>query len=368
MSRIKLSDSEPINEDTLKGVASGYENNLKGFEEDLEVFLSNNSFVTCTNTGTAAIHLALIISGISKGDEVLCQSMTFIATSNPIVYLGATPIFIDSEEETWNMCPVLLEEAIQDRIKKGKKPKAIIVVHLYGMPAKIEEISKIAKVYGITLIEDAAESLGSTYKGQKCGTFGDFGILSFNTNKIITANGGGALVCKDEENKEKAKYLSNQARDDRHFYQHSQIGYNYKMSDILAGVGRKQINFLESYINLRRNNNNFYKNIFKETKGVSLLSEPSNDFFSTHWLTCVKICSNITSFTRENIRQALLEDNIESRPLWKPMHMQPVFKNAIFYGDNFSGSLFEKGLCLPSGSNLTIDDKNRISGILRAFI
>ncbi len=334
--------------------------NVTGFEQDLENYIGENKKTACLVSGTSALHLALILSGIEAGDEVLCQSITFSASANPIVYQGATPIFVDSETDTWNMSPVALEEAVKDRIAQGKKPKAIIVVHLYGMPAKMDEISAIAKKYDITLIEDAAEALGSTYKGRKCGTFGDFGVLSFNGNKIITTSGGGALVCPNDEAKQKAVFLATQARDEAPHYQHSHIGYNYRMSNIVAGIGRGQMEILDKRIEQRRANHLFYKELFKGVNGVEVLAEPSADYFSNHWLSAILIDKNITGFSREDLRLKLLEDNIESRPLWKPMHMQPIFQNCKYYGGNVAESLFTNGLCLPSGSNLTDDDRDRI--------
>ncbi len=342
--------------------------NVTGFEKDLEEYLQKNTSIACLSSGTAAIHLALILAGVQKGDEVLCQSFTFSASANPITYQGAIPVFIGSESATWNLCPKYLEEAILDRIAKGKKPKAIITVHLYGMPAKIDEIVTIAKKYQITLIEDAAEALGSTYKGQKCGTFGDFGILSFNGNKIITTSGGGALVCKNDTDKHKAIFLATQARDDAAHYQHSQIGYNYRMSNVLAGIGRGQMEVLDSHVVLRRENHHFYQDLFKHRKGVTVFKEPSKDYFSNHWLSCILVDEKTAGFSREDIRLKLLENNIESRPLWKPMHLQPIFKNCAFYGGQISENLFHNGLCLPSGSNLSNKDKIRIKkAILELF-
>jgi len=342
--------------------------NLYGFEQDLESYLLEDSFVACVVSGTAAIHLALRLAGVSVGDEVLCQSFTFVATANPIIYQGAIPIFIDSELDTWNMCTAALEEAIIDRISKGNKPKAILVVHLYGIPAKIIEIAAIAKKYDITLIEDAAEALGSSFKGQKCGTFGDFGILSFNGNKIITTSGGGALVCKTEVNKHKAVFLATQAKDTAPHYQHSEIGYNYRMSNVLAGIGRGQMEVLDKHISLRRGMNQFYKALFKDIDGISIFKEPSKDYYSNHWLTCILVDEAKVGFSREELRLHLEENNIESRPLWKPMHLQPVFKDAAYYGGTVSESLFEDGLCLPSGSNLSNNDRNRISKVINSFI
>ena len=342
--------------------------NVNGFEQDLEKYIGEDSKVACLSSGTAALHLSLILSGVGLGDEVICQSMTFSASANPIVYQGAKPIFIDSESETWNMCPVSLEKAIKKGISKGKKPKAIIVVHLYGMPSKIDVISDIAKKYEIILIEDAAEALGSTYKGQKCGTFGDFGILSFNGNKIITTSGGGALVCKTNESKEKAIFLATQARDAAPHYQHTEIGYNYRMSNIVAGIGRGQMEVLDKHIGSRRNNNTFYKNIFKEVDGVKVFVEPTEDYFSNHWLSSIIIDESKAGFSREDLRLSILEDNIESRPLWKPMHIQPVFKGCDFFGEKVSENLFKNGLCLPSGSNLKNEEKSRIEKSILEFI
>lgn len=338
--------------------------NVNGFEKDLEVYLNNNIHVACLSSGTAALHLALILAGIKKDDEVICQSMTFSASANPIVYLGAKPVFVDSELDTWNMCPIYLEEAIQDRIAKGKTPKAIILVHLYGMPAKIETIKKIASKYKIILIEDAAEALGSTYRNIKCGTFGDLSILSFNGNKIITTSGGGALVTKSMELKQKAIFLATQARDKAPHYQHSEIGYNYRMSNIVAGIGRGQMEVLDKHIELRRANNEFYKDVFKNFAGVKVFTEPNSDYYSNHWLSCILIDSKSSNFTSEELRLKLTEANIESRPLWKPMHLQPVFKDAAFYGTSNSEDLFNCGLCLPSGSNLTKKDKQRIKYVI----
>ena len=342
--------------------------NVTGFEQDLENYLEENVHVAALSSGTAAIHLALILSGVKNGDEVLCQSFTFSASANPITYQGAKPIFIDSEKDTWNMCPVALEEAIKNKISKGKKPKAIIVVHLYGMPAKIDKISTIAKKYNIKLIEDAAEALGSSYKNQKCGTFGDYGILSFNGNKIITTSGGGALVCKTEKAKQKAIFLATQARDNAPHYQHSKIGYNYRMSNVLAGIGRGQMEVLDKHVALRRTNNQFYQKLFKNVAGVTVFTELNSDFFSNHWLSCILVDEKKARFSREGVRIQLEKDNIESRPLWKPMHLQPVFATCDYYGNTISENLFNKGLCLPSGSNLTDKDRERIALSIQKII
>lgn len=339
--------------------------NVDGFEEDLERFLGHDTKIAALSAGTAALHLALVQCGVGYGDEVICQSMTFSASANPIAYCGATPVFVDSEPETWNMCPAGLRQAIGERIRNGKKPKAIIVVHLYGMPAKMDGIMSIANEFEIDVIEDAAEALGSVYKGQPCGTFGRFGILSFNGNKIITTSGGGALVCHTQEDKEKTVFLSTQARDNAPHYQHSEIGFNYRMSNIVAGIGRGQMEVLNSRVEARRNMHDFYVNAFKEINGVKVFSEPTTDFYSNHWLSSIIVNPQITGKTREDLRLAFLEENIESRPLWKPMHLQPVFADAPYYGTNVAETLFDNGLCLPSGSNLSDEDRSRIRSVIK---
>ncbi|VXC56074.1 MULTISPECIES: aminotransferase class I/II-fold pyridoxal phosphate-dependent enzyme [Chryseobacterium] len=341
--------------------------NIDEFEQSISVFLKNDVHVCALNSATSAIHLSLLMLGISSNDEVLTSTFSFCGSANPIAYCGATPIFIDSEKDTWNMCPVALEEAIQDRISKGKKPKAIVVVHLYGMPAKMDEIATIAEKYEISIIEDAAEALGSTYKGKACGTFGRFGILSFNGNKIITTSGGGALVCHTQEDKDKAVFLSTQARDNAPHYQHSHIGYNYRMSNIVAGIGRGQMEVLNDRVEARRKMHDFYVDVFKDINGVEVFSEPNEDYYSNHWLSAIVIDEKMTGKNSEDLRLAFLEDNIESRPLWKPMHLQPVFADAPYYGTNVAEQLFDDGLCLPSGSNLTDDDRERIEKIIKQF-
>lgn len=338
--------------------------NVNGFEQDLEKYLNEDVFVGALSSGTAALHLALIMLGVEAGDEVICQSMTFAASANPIAYLGATPVFIDSEKDTWNMCPIALEQAIEDRMAKGKKPKAIIPVHLYGMPAKMDEIMAIATKYDIPVVEDSAEALGSSYRGQKCGTFGTMSILSFNGNKIITTSGGGALVTKSKEVKDKAVFLSTQARDNAPHYQHSHIGYNYRMSNICAGIGRGQMEVLDAHVQLRRKAHQFYMDFFKSMNDVVVLHEPNNAFYSNHWLTAIVLESYEK---REALRLAFEAENIETRPLWKPMHLQPIFQNVPYYGTNVSESLFDKGLCLPSGSNLMEDEFLRIQNVLKDF-
>ena len=338
--------------------------NVTGFENDLENYLREDVNVACLSSGTAAIHLALIQLGVGVEDEVLCQSFTFCGTVNPIMYLGATPIFVDSEEETWNISPEFLEEAIIDRIKLGRKPKAILMVHLYGMPAKIDELIAVSKQYDIPIIEDSAEALGSEYKGRKCGTYGDFSVLSFNGNKIITTSGGGALVCRTKEEKEKTIFYATQARDKANHYQHSEIGYNYRMSNVSAGIGRGQMEVLDKHVGFRRKNNLFYHNLFKDVEGVQLFTEPSSDFYSNHWLNCITIDQKKCKVSKEKIYNTFARENIESRPLWKPMHMQPIFKNNPFYGDGVSEKLFNIGLCLPSGSNLKEKDFIRIEKVI----
>ena len=342
--------------------------NVTGFESDLEQYLGNTHAVAALSSGTAALHLALILAGVQAGDEVICQSMTFSASANPIVYLGATPIFVDSEPTTWNICPVALENALVDRIDKGKKPKAIIAVHLYGMPFQVDAIVALAKKYEVPLIEDSAEALGSHYKGKFCGTFGDFGVLSFNGNKIITTSGGGALVCPSQTVKEKTVFLATQARDQAPHYEHSHIGYNYRLSNICAGIGRGQMEVLNAHIQKRREMHEFYVNLFADKKGISVLNESSASYFSNHWLTAIIVDPEFNKGkSREDLRLALENENIESRPLWKPMHLQPVFQDAPYYGGTVAEDLFVKGLCLPSGSNLNDEDRERIATVINAF-
>lgn len=342
--------------------------NVNGFEKDLEEYLNAESHVGAMSSGTAAIHLGLILLDVKSGDEVICQSMTFSASANPILYQGATPVFIDSESETWNMCPVSLEKAIVDRISNGKKPKAIIAVHLYGMPYKVEEIHTVAAKYDIPVLEDSAEALGSHYKNKKCGTFGDIAALSFNGNKIITTSGGGAIVTQNKETKDKAVFLSTQARDNAPHYQHSEVGFNYRMSNICAGIGRGQMEVLDSHVLLRRKMNQFYADYFANIDGVTILKEIDNNYYSNHWLSAIIIDPKKTEGkTREDLRMAFETENIESRPLWKPMHLQPIFEKYPYYGEQVSESLFQNGLCLPSGSNLTDQDRSRIKDVLDVF-
>ena len=337
--------------------------NIKGFEHDLESYLNTNSLVTTLSSGTAGIHLGLILLGVKRDDEVICQSKTFAASANPIVYLGATPVFVDSEIDTWNICPEQLEIAIKDRIAKGKKPKAIIAVHLYGMPYKIDEIHGIATRYNIPIIEDSAEALGSTYNGKQCGTFGKLAILSFNGNKIITTSAGGALVTKDLALKERAEYLANQARDHAVEYVHSNIGYNYRMSNVLAGIGRGQMKVLDKRVKQRRSNFDFYIKNLSAIKGISFQNQPDG-CVSNRWLSCILTKSEQI---REDLRLTLEKNNIESKPLWKPMHQQPIFKDCPKYLNGVSDELYKKGLCLPSGSNLTNEALEQITSIIKNY-
>lgn len=340
---------------------------VDGFEHDLANYTSTN-YAAALSSGTAALHLALLMLGVQRGDEVICQSMTFSASANPIAYLGAHPIFIDSEKETWNMCPDLLLEAIKDRLAKGKKPKAIIPVHLYGMPAQMDRIMAIANEYEIPVIEDAAEALGSTINGKAMGSYGLMGILSFNGNKIITTSGGGALLSADEHYVKKARFLATQARDKAVHYEHSEIGYNYRMSNVCAAIGRGQMEVLDERVNQRRENFQTYNKAFSAVEGITLMAEPAG-YYSNRWLSTFLVDPARTNgITQQMISKELAADNIESRPLWKPMHMQPVFKEALFYGNGVSEALFATGLCLPSGSNLSPQNMERVlAGINRVL-
>ncbi len=348
--------------------------NVNAFEKSLRDFLINDRTndnggkqVVALSAGTAALHLGLILLGVGEGDEVICQSFTFSASANPIAYQGARPVFVDSETDTWNMDPVLLEEAIKDRLEKtGRLPKAIIPVHLYGMPGKLDEILEIANRYNIPVLEDSAEALGSVYKGRKCGTFGEYAALSFNGNKIITTSGGGALVCPNEERAKRVLFYATQAREQAPHYQHEKIGYNYRMSNICAGIGRGQMFVLEEHVTRRREIHDLYVKLLEGVKGVKVMCQPEGgDFDSNYWLTCITVDPAESGFTREDVRLALDADNIESRPLWKPMHLQPVFKDAPFYGNGTSERLFEIGLCLPSGPTLTDQDIERVTKVVR---
>ncbi len=338
--------------------------NVDGFENDLETYLGQDVFAAALSSGTASLHLGLKLLGVTSGDEVLCQSLTFAASANPIVYLGAKPIFIDSESDTWNICPEQLEIAIKDRIAKGKKPKAIVAVHLYGMPYNVEAVNRISSEYKIPVLEDSAEALGSSYHGIKCGTFGDIAILSFNGNKIITTSGGGALVSKQQKHKDRSIFLATQARDNAPHYQHSEIGYNYRMSNITAGIGRGQMEVLDKHVNNRRRNFDFYKKHLSDSSEIRFLDEPSG-YYSNRWLTCIETSSYKL---REEIRLLLAKENIESRPLWKPMHQQTVFADCSTYLNGISDDLFERGLCLPSGSNLEEEDLYRIVSVIKNML
>lgn len=339
--------------------------NVNGLENDLQNYLGQDCFVGALSSGTAAIHLGLILLGVKAGDEVICQSMTFSASANPILYLGATPIFVDSESDTWNICPVALEKAIIDRIEKGNKPKVIVTVHLYGVPYKIDEVHAVANKYDILILEDSAEAIGSSYKGQKCGTFGEIGVLSFNGNKVITTSGGGAIITKTKVLKERALFFATQSRDHAVHYQHSEVGYNYRLSNICAGIGRGQMEVLDNHIDLRRKMQAFYVDLFKDIKGVTVYTTSSDDYFANYWLSSILIDPKLTNgINREIVRLAFEIENIESRPLWKPMHLQPIFDKYPYYGEDIAENLFKKGLCLPSGSNLQDDDRARIKNVI----
>lgn len=378
--------------------------NVNGFEEDLENFVEQNKKVVALSAGTAAVHLALIDCGVEAGDEVMVQSFTFCASSNPIKYLGATPVFVDSEKDTWNMDPELLDKAIADRLKKtGKKPKAIVVVYLYGMPAKIDEILKVSKKYNIPLIEDAAEGFGSKYKGQVCGTFGKFGVLSFNGNKMITTSGGGALICDDADSKNQIMFYATQARESYPYYQHEHIGYNYRLSNVCAGIGRGQMTVLDEHIAHHKHVLALYKELLSDIKGITVHTNPNEDFDSNYWLNSIILDENLhvkgeeeayqtivqgavggaagvthtakSAHTNlepnknvEAMRVALDKANIEARPLWKPMHCQPVYQDCPAYTNGVSEELFKKGLCLPSGPCVTDEDVKYIVNSIKESI
>ena len=333
--------------------------NVDEFELRLEKYLNANS-VVALSAGTAALHLGLVMLGVDAGDEVICQSFTFSASANPICYLGAKPIFIDSESDTWNMCPKALEEAIVDRhIKTGKYPKAIIPVHLYGMPAKMDEIMSIANKYNIPVLEDAAEALGSEYKGVKCGTIGQYGALSFNGNKIITTSGGGALICPNKELGNRVTFYATQARENRPYYYHEVIGYNYRLSNVSAGIGCGQMDVLEEHVARRQEIHSIYKDRLKDISSITVLDNPTTDYSSNFWLTTILIDPKY-GITPDEVRIALNNENIETRLLWRPMHMQPIYENAPYYGGDVCEKLFDQGLCLPSGSSLTNEDISRV--------
>jgi len=341
--------------------------NVDAFEQAIASY-TGIPHVAALSSGTAAIHLALLLLGVRPEDKVLASTFTFSATINPIVYLGASPVLIDSEPNTWNMDPDLLEKAIEDSIRKGEKPKAIILVHLYGMPAQIDRIMHISQKYEIPVIEDAAEAMGSKYKGMHTGSFGKLAIYSFNGNKILNTSGGGVLVSDSRDLIEEARFLSTQAREPAAFYQHKRIGYNYRMSNILAGVGRGQMEVAEQRVMERRANFQYYREQLSEIKGMSFLEEPDTDYYSNHWLTTIQIDRKSTGPGIEEIQKAFSEENIETRHLWKPMHMQPVFEGCKAYLNGVSEKLFINGLCLPSGSSLSLTDKDRVIRILRNLL
>lgn len=342
--------------------------NVDEFESRLEHFLGKGN-VVALSAGTAAIHLGLVMLGVGIGDEVICQSFTFAASANPIKYQGATPVFVDSEPETWNMDPIALENAIIDRFNKtGKYPKAIIPVHLYGMPAKMDEINAIANKYSIPIVEDAAEALGSEYKNRNCGTLGDYGALSFNGNKIITTSGGGALICPNEEAANRVKFYATQARENKPYYYHNVIGYNYRLSNISAGIGCGQMEVLNHHINRRREIHKIYSDEFAKVDGIEVQQNPSDEFNSNFWLSTILLdCNNIEKSPNE-IRESLNQLNIETRLLWRPMHMQPVYESAPYYGGNIAEKLFDRGLCLPSSSFLTDEEVYRVINSIKQVI
>lgn len=345
--------------------------NVDGFENDLAVWLGEKSasplHVVALSSGTAAIHLALVMLGVGPGDEVICQSFTFAASANPIVYQGATPVFVDSEPGTWNMDPELLRQAIDDRLRAtGKLPKAIIPVHLYGTPARMDEINSVASAYGIPVVEDAAEALGSEYNGSYCGTFGTYGALSFNGNKMITTSGGGALICPDEESARRVKFYATQARENFPYYQHEQIGYNYRLSNISAGIGRGQMYVLDEHIARRRAIHALYVEKLKNTPGITVMQPRSNvELHPNYWLSTMLVNPQEAGFTYQELSARLTAADIESRPLWKPMHLQPVFAKAPAYVNGMSEALFAQGLCLPSGPMITDEDVDRIVEIIK---
>ena len=345
--------------------------NVDGFENDLAAWLGKKSasplHVVALSSGTAAIHLALVMLGVGPGDEVICQSFTFAASANPIVYQGATPVFVDSEPDTWNMDPELLRQAIDDRLRAtGKLPKAIIPVHLYGTPARMDEINSVASAYGIPVVEDAAEALGSEYNGSYCGTFGTYGALSFNGNKMITTSGGGALICPDEESARRVKFYATQARENFPYYQHEQIGYNYRLSNISAGIGRGQMYVLDEHIARRRAIHALYVEKLKNTPGITVMQPRSNvDLHPNYWLSTILVNPQEAGFTYQELSARLTAADIESRPLWKPMHLQPVFAKAPAYVNGVSEALFAQGLCLPSGPMVTDEDVDRIVEIIK---
>lgn len=342
--------------------------NVDEFEKRLQTFLGTDRPVVALSAGTAAIHLGLVMLGVGKGDEVICQSMTFSASANPICYQGAQTVFVDSEPTTYNMSPDLLVEAIESRMKEtGRKPKAIVIVDLYGMPAQLERIREIADHYEIPLLEDSAEAMGSEYKGRKCGLWGDYGILSFNGNKMITTSGGGALICPDKEAAARVKFLATQARENRPYYYHEVIGYNYRLSNISAGIGCGQIETIDQRIGRRREIHGLYESALSGKCGIEVQNNPSANYNSNFWLTTIRL-DRTCRMTPDELRIKLAEQKIETRLLWRPMHMQPVFANAPYYGSNVGEDLFDRGLCLPSGSSLRDDQIERVINEIRKLI
>lgn len=362
--------------------------NVTAFETDIEQWLNHSDsarYVTALSSGTAAIHLALLMCGVTHGDEVICQSFTFCASANPIVYLGATPVLVDSEKESWNMDPVLLEQAIQDRIDKtGKKPKAIIVVHLYGMPADMDRMMEISRKYEIPLIEDAAEAMGACFDNRCCGTLGTYGIFSFNGNKMITTSGGGALISSSVEDKDKALFYATQAREKYPFYHHESIGYNYRMSNVSAGIGRGQMTVLDEHVAHHRRLAHYYRSAFEKVEGIQFHDAPESKYNPNFWLSTILIHPSVKMKKQvennypaglvapnenvEALRQLLQMENIETRPLWKPLHLQPVFSSFPIYENGVSLSLFRQGLCLPSGPCVTMEDAQYIVEKIQEFI
>lgn len=355
---------------TRQAIASGQLSTAGSFIEKFEDKL-NDLLIThdavALNSGTSALHLALIVLGVSTGDEVICQSFTFCASANPILYLGATPVFVDSEQDTWNICPELLEDAILNRISEGKKPKAIVIVHLFGMPAKMKEILEISEKYEIPVLEDAAEAVGSSYGGKMCGTFGELAIFSFNGNKIITTGGGGALISKNTEMLKKARHLSTQAREALPYYQHLEVGYNYKMNNLSAAIGLAQMETLEQSIHSRQRINLRYRELLEEVPGITFQTEAAGSI-SNFWLTAIEIDKEICGVDNAALKETLEKEGIETRFLWKPLHLQPVFNPFPFYGGYTAESLFQKGLCLPSSANLTLDNQKMIVELIKTEI
>lgn len=363
LSKPHLSESENIyiNEALSSNWVTTKGNNIDEFENELSRYLKTNNLVVALNSGTSAIHLGLLSLGVGYGDDVICQTFTFCASANPILYLKANPIFVESEKDTWNMSPFYLEKAIVDRLKKNKKPKAIVVVNSYGMPAKWDKLITIAKNYQIPILEDSAAAIGSKYKNKHCGLFGNFGVFSFNGNKIITTSSGGVLLLNENQDKNKLILKATQSNIGEFEYIHNEVGYNYRMSNVLAGIGRGQLKVLEDRIYRRRKVNDLYvKNV--DNNRFNFFKEPSNDYFSNHWLSCLTL-----NYKKDNINNLIIllkKKNIEVRKLWRPLHLQRVFKNAPYYGDNYSKSLFEIGLCLPSSSNLSFEEQQRVINVL----